>query len=648
MAYGIIYTGSLIDHFGRTLTVKILENGYSGASTPVTLAGVTLTLNGDDENVFKNILSTSVSVGLLSETDFQFINLFTGDKRKYRMDIERDSVLKWRGWLVPDLYTEAYSESENYITTITARDGLVELETIPFDQTGVKSHDELVQRAMTEVTSDTNDMLYVGINTFEENHVTTESPLSQTYVDCIVYEGKSYKEVLFDICQLYKARVYQKNGDFWMVSTFEFKSAFNWTKYNGVGVVVDTGTEDTEIVAGLTQQDKWANQDQQLNILPPWKDVTVNKDLSYRDSALENYDFDYWVNNSTPNNWFLSSSSMAQRYSTENKTAIRYNSFASTVNPTSGDYIFQQLPSVIGNKHGLKLNIRFKILDLFSSIEESQFWVKIVNSDGLGNNAWLTADGTWALSESFINFQNIPIKTEESATWLEYEISNSDRMPLSGSLNVYVYSAENATLVLDYINLQMTFPVIAPISPDQFGVYPDDDIVDIYPISNNTYSPEKLDLLSGDLPDLIDVGINPYDGEINEKYIYYGGLYLAANKNNVTTNWSYKALDYTTKKNLNAAIIEEETKVVSNPYWAITGTLLTQNLEVDSAIVDNAINNKKYLVSNGDFDLETCQFNGTYIEIGSYSGSNILNVIVNSSGDVDDGGIHDDTALWVD
>ena len=634
MAYALKYYGELGDYYDRIIRVEIYENNYLGSDSEMQLAGAQLTMTGDDENLFLDIVSTSVSVQVTSLTNFQYIDLYTGNKRKFQMIVKRDGVVIFKGWIVPDLYTEPY-DTPPYPVTITARDGLVELETIDFDLVGIKTQSEILQTVLSQIVSDSNAIVYVGVNSFEENHITTESPLSQTWVNCERYSENTYSEVLSDLCYLYGARIYQREGEFWFVSNFEMKDSFFYTKYDNSGIL-GTGNYNNEILLGYDEEDKWVNVDQQLNILPAWKDIIVIKELGLRDSVLNNWDFSEW--NGTINDWVESSAGLVEQYEIGDDLAAEFK--ANNNSPSDGNFITQTISNVTGSKHRVTFNIDFKIFDNIDT--QGQFWVKIENWDGGSNYQYLTSNGTWSTTESFINFQNVEIKQELQAQTQNFDFGSGFTFPLSGSMFVSIYASDKGTLVVN--EFKMEFRPFFTADYKQ-------DLEVITPVGDNTFNPDETTILTGDLPDLQSIPNNPvlYGGALNEQHIYNGGMYLNSSRSAVTQKWSYLAIDYTFPLNLDKVIASQNAKLTVAPYWAITGTILEQNLWIDSTIVDKAITARKYLVCNGDLNLQDCQFNGTYIEIGaSQVEADELNIVVNSSGLVQDDGIHDDTALWVD
>ena len=641
MAYFLRYNGTLIDHFGRTVEVKIYENNYTGSSEVVTLAGINKNFNGSDEDLFVSKIGSEISVGLLSETDFKYIDLYTGNARKYKLQVEIDSVLDWTGWIIPENFTEPY-DGTPYITTVSARCGLGELSSHNFDLMGVKTHYEILVDIISKIGTPS---IYLGVNIFEENQVTTDSPLIQTYVDCERYSGLNCEDVLDDLLNLYGARIYQSEGAWWFVNVVEFESTINMIKYNFF-LPKDEITKDTELLIGRPKDNKFANTDQTLNILPAWKERTVIRDLDFKDSALNNYDFDNWEksgNDYSPSDWRLSEKGIVTRYSAEDKISLRYTVYNST--PT--DYgVSQLIDNIEGGKHGIKLNISFKAIKITPEdlLVSTEFWVKIENNDLFSNTKYLTDGGLWSDTEAFINFQNVDVDKLQDSAFKTYELPNSEVIPYDGNVVVTIYPSKGSYLIVDYCRVQLTFPEIIPLSADQFGAYPDEPITDFYSISENTYIPEDLELLTGDFPDLINTGVAPYNGELNEQHMYKGGLYLLANKNQVSTNWSKLPADYTNKRNLHEIVIKDRVRKTTLPQWAITGTILAKNIKIDSTLVDYQVNNNKYLVCNGNYDMENCFFNGTYILIGSYGDA----PWILDEGVWNDDGIWKDDSVWYD
>ena len=123
------------DVFNRGVyRIDIEEKDYTGSITEVCGGAKPseLSWNGDQYDLFKTIIPSSIDLELLSSSDFQFVSLFTQDERKYRVIRYRDTGAgfneTWRGYLIPSLYSEPYYITSNYIVSITATDQLGDLQ----------------------------------------------------------------------------------------------------------------------------------------------------------------------------------------------------------------------------------------------------------------------------------------------------------------------------------------------------------------------------------------------------------------------------------------------------------------------------------------------------------------------------------------
>jgi hypothetical protein len=97
---------------------------------------------------------------------------------------------------------------------------------------------------------------------------------------------------------------------------------------------------------------------------------------------------------------------------------------------------------------------------------------------------------------------------------------------------------------------------------------------------------------------------------------------------------------------LHDVVISERATKVNLPQWAITGTILSKDIKPDSTIIDYEVNNNKYLVCNGNYDMENCLFNGTYIGIGNADDAPWI--LGDPSATWNDGNDWDDNGQWID
>jgi hypothetical protein len=136
---------------GWSTRVDIQELDYSGSVIEV-IGGsepFTLSLRGENKNLFDQVFSTEAVINLLSETNFQFLELFTQDDRKYKIIFYKNTGsglnAVWSGWITPGLYQEEYYSDSNYEISANATDNLTTLSEIKFSDTNIKGRVSAIQ-----------------------------------------------------------------------------------------------------------------------------------------------------------------------------------------------------------------------------------------------------------------------------------------------------------------------------------------------------------------------------------------------------------------------------------------------------------------------------------------------------------------------
>lgn len=115
--------------------VDVEERDYAGSITTVKGSGdpvIRSWLGESITDIFNTLIGYVLQLNLLSETDFQFVDLFTQDERKYRVKSYRDGAVNFQGFVTPMLYSEPYYIKQNYPVNITATDQIGTLKDIEF------------------------------------------------------------------------------------------------------------------------------------------------------------------------------------------------------------------------------------------------------------------------------------------------------------------------------------------------------------------------------------------------------------------------------------------------------------------------------------------------------------------------------------
>jgi len=315
--YSALYRLEYYDSIGNHSKIEILQKDYSGSVTEV-LCGdnpIEITLRGENEGIFTPIISSVAVVNLVSQTNFQFLDLFTQDDREYKVKFYKDDgagyVEKWVGFITPGLYQEQYVDPTNYYVSAEATDQLSTLKEIPFnDASGNTITGDLkliniisIILAFTDLQLPIRDCISI-YEIDQDNDVTTDSPLDQTYIDAESYingdDPLSCYDVLSNILLSFGARVFQWEGYWYLIPIDFFTGTINYRTYDIAGNYVTFGSFNPLVdIKNSTETDRamWSQRSQVLEVRPAVGKSTITYDLKkvnfgVLNGGFENYSFD--------------------------------------------------------------------------------------------------------------------------------------------------------------------------------------------------------------------------------------------------------------------------------------------------------------------------------------------------------------------
>ena len=259
------YKISWNDLNGVAAIVHILKKAFTGSGTELTAAAMPMVysqrLEGSDDK-YSPIAASSIDVNLTSTSSFQFAELFTNDSDNYRVQYYKGGSLKWVGKIYPSTYQEPYHHNAgtSYPVTITAVDGLVELDNIPFldDQgerfTGKAKQIVVIARALSRLGFDLGIRSALNIYATGMNTAASDDPLDQAYVDYDSYyqdgEPLSCLEVIKRNIEPYGASICQWDGYWWLVRKEEFVGTVTYRQFDKNGTYASNGSWNPVITKG--------------------------------------------------------------------------------------------------------------------------------------------------------------------------------------------------------------------------------------------------------------------------------------------------------------------------------------------------------------------------------------------------------------
>lgn len=170
------------------------------------------------------VQGSALTLRLISESDREFVGLYTVEEGAWRVDIYRDGDLYWRGTIDTELYEEPYSTASGYIVEVTASD-LGPADRTDFDMTGRHTISEVIQHCLS-CTAIADMRQAVSISTSLPD---ADAPLSlsELYVDTANFYDEdgapmTCREVLEAVLRPFALRLVQRYG---MLHIFDLNAA---------------------------------------------------------------------------------------------------------------------------------------------------------------------------------------------------------------------------------------------------------------------------------------------------------------------------------------------------------------------------------------------------------------------------------------
>ncbi len=309
--YGILYRLEYTDQQGVETRIDILERDFSGDITEIYGSDTPLVLNlrGENDGIFTPILPSDASIGLTSRINFEFLNLFTQDDRKYRVIFYKDEsgfTEYWRGYITPSLYTEQYVTDNNYNVTAEATDQLSYLKSKPFvDKSGNSISGDLslikiIAIILSYTDLDLNIRSCISIYEIDMDTTADDDPLEQTYINALTYKNGENPlncyETLSNILLSFGSRIFQWKG-FWYIIPVDFYTGdeITFREFDTNGDYVSNGSFSPVIdikVPNETNRAAWTGRSQNLEVRAAYGRADINYNLNKVDFGVKNGGFE--------------------------------------------------------------------------------------------------------------------------------------------------------------------------------------------------------------------------------------------------------------------------------------------------------------------------------------------------------------------
>jgi len=289
----------------QAYTVEIWKLAINGTVTPVkvkpadnpfSVAMPTLSCK------FQSVRGSGCNINLLSETNMQFLELYTANMLEFQIRAYKDANLIWCGYLDSELYNEPLDSLNNYDVSFSGSDGFALLDRLYYLQndgtnfTGISSQFAIIKFILEKLNLPiVNTLVYLATNVNGVTLTEGQTCLSITYISNSNFynednEPEALRTVLESILMPYGAFILQNNGNIYITDVQQLATASLGVMQRHTGNL-GTYINDTGISANIGDLSaiKFASNEQSLNIVPG-----VNKEIvkysPYKTIDLINYD----------------------------------------------------------------------------------------------------------------------------------------------------------------------------------------------------------------------------------------------------------------------------------------------------------------------------------------------------------------------
>lgn len=214
MSMKLKYTGGFYSIKNTLYEIEIWQEGYEGSSTEVAFGDTPLEIEWPETGKLEPVQSSNATLQLYSDTDRQFVDLYTVTPGSIRLDVYRDKRLYWSGTLDPELYEEPFARETDYIVSLTFSDMAI-LERLNWAGTGFITIRSLAELLLSQSGIHYNSIIeYIST---KQSAYSSEQLTEATSLNCGNFydedgDPMTLREVLDETLRPFCLRIIQKNG----------------------------------------------------------------------------------------------------------------------------------------------------------------------------------------------------------------------------------------------------------------------------------------------------------------------------------------------------------------------------------------------------------------------------------------------------
>ena len=646
--------------------LEIYKKDFSGTAMELeefNSSPFSITLEGEGDEVYRPVIKSSLSINIIDKDQFDYTQFFTSDAFGFRVFLLRNGVRLWSGYITPD----SFGQDLQYRSTINlvARDNIGYLSEIDYDwfDYDFVSIEQLLTKAFDKIQAQFS--LDNRVNIFSGN-----KPITDAYIQTVGLKDKTWFEVLEEVLSGCGLQLRYIND--------------NYTLHDIAN----------EVELGGNYTPTFIDRSQRVDFSPAWREEQLEQDYLKIDNFFnkmpnkDKYEF-IKLNNKdfsrpgerlyTIQGWNQSEANASNGILFNNPDELYYNT---SFNQDTGTYIFDKIPntsmlinsdnkteypnssistSFICKKSSTPLHIN---IDAFNELFEVEYY------EGIGHV--ISRHYGFNYNTYHLNFYcNIFLKKEDGSTlicknntWEPYDSSNQDYRielnlpetpdPLTAEsfqedktqLDIVVKSIpENGDLIFTIYRwgTSYTGTLLGSFAMriDNIKMYFKDEKEDIsgqeskITINESNNVKQSFDFKYGQIPDSSG-GYLAFAGGLHDNDDYHTPL----------TDW-YRSAFPGNKYNLLELVGRGLAHHGKKARKIMTGTILFDGQDFSKILV---IDNEKYVINGGTYDVTKETLTGEFIEVEPYSTDDYVitgGAVSGGSSNISTGG-NRDTLLWTD
>jgi hypothetical protein len=646
--------------------LEIYKKDFSGTSMELeefSSSPFSITLEGEGDAIYRPVIKSYLSINIIDKDQFDYTQFFTSDAFGFRVFLLRNGVRLWSGYITPD----SFGQDLQYRSTINlvARDNIGYLSEIDYDwfDYDFVSIEQLLTKAFDKIQAQFS--LDNRVNIFSGN-----KPITDAYIQTVGLKDKTWFEVLEEVLSGCGLQLRYIND--------------NYTLHDIAN----------EVELGGNYTPTFIDRSQRVDFSPAWREEQLEQDYLKIDNFFnkmpnkDKYEF-IKLNNKdfsrpgerlyTIQGWNQSEANASNGILFNNPDELYYNT---SFNQDTGTYIFDKIPntsmlinsdnkteypnssistSFICKKSSTPLHIN---IDAFNELFEVEYY------EGIGHV--ISRHYGFNYNTYHLNFYcNIFLKKEDGSTlicknntWEPYDSSNQDYRielnlpetpdPLTAEsfqedktqLDIVVKSIpENGDLIFTIYRwgTSYTGTLLGSFAMriDNIKMYFKDEKEDIsgqeskITINESNNVKQSFDFKYGQIPDSSG-GYLAFAGGLHDNDDYHTPL----------TDW-YRSAFPENKYNLLELVGRGLAHHGKKARKIMTGTILFDGQDFSKILV---IDNEKYVINGGTYDVTKETLTGEFIEVEPYSTDDYVitgGAVSGGSSNISTGG-NRDTLLWTD